>query len=96
MSSVTACILTYNEENKIANAVNSVIAWADEVVVIDSFSTDNTRAVAESLGASVVDVAFTSFGELRNEALKHCNHPWVFSLDADERCTPEAQAEITV
>lgn len=90
---LSVCILTYNEADKIRDAIESV-KWADEIVVVDSFSTDGTREIAESLGARVVEVPFTSFGRIRNEAIAACTHEWIFSLDADERCTPEARDEI--
>src|SRR3569832_844728 len=93
MSKVTAYILAYNQAEKIEAAVSTVL-WADEVLVVDSFSTDGTRALAEALGARVVDVPFHGFGDLRNRALEHCAHDWIFSLDSDERCTPEVRGEI--
>jgi glycosyltransferase involved in cell wall biosynthesis len=93
MPNISACIIAYNEAEKIAAAVSSVL-WADEVVVIDSFSTDRTAEIATSLGARVVQVAFAGFGELRNEALKACQYDWIFSLDADERCTEAVRDEI--
>jgi len=93
MQKISAYILTYNEAAKIEAAVSSVL-WADEVVVIDSSSTDRTAEIAAVLGARVVDVAFTGFGELRNRALEACRYEWIFSLDADERCTEEVRDEI--
>ena len=93
MPKITAYILAYNQAEKIEAAVSTVL-WADEVLVIDSFSTDGTRALAEALGARVVDVPFHGFGDLRNRALEHCTHDWIFSLDSDERCTTEARDEI--
>ena len=93
MQKISACILTYNEAEKIEAAVSSVL-WADEVVVVDSFSTDRTADIARSLGARVVDIAFNGFGDLRNRAIEACNFDWIFSLDSDERCTPEVRDEI--
>jgi glycosyltransferase involved in cell wall biosynthesis len=93
MPKITAYILAYNQAEKIGAAVSSVL-WADEVLVVDSFSTDDTRALAEALGARVVDVPFKGFGDLRNRALEHCTHDWIFSLDSDERCTTEVRDEI--
>jgi glycosyltransferase involved in cell wall biosynthesis len=93
MRKISAYILSYNEADKIEAAVASVL-WADEVVVIDSFSTDRTAAIATSLGARVVEVAFNGFGALRNGALEACQHDWIFSLDADERCTEAVRDEI--
>src|SRR5450631_466748 len=93
MQKISAYILTYNEAEKIAAAVSSVL-WADEVVVFDSFSVDRTAELATSLGARVVEVPFNGFGELRNRAIEACEYEWLFSLDADERCTEEVRDEI--
>lgn len=93
MSKISAYILTYNEAEKIEAAVSSVL-WADEVVVADSFSADRTAALATSLGARVVEIPFNGFGDLRNRAIEACKYDWIFSLDADERCTAEVRDEI--
>ncbi len=90
---VSVFILTKDEELKIGPALESV-SWAAEVVVIDSYSTDATVAIANRHGARVVQVEFSKFGALREEGIRHTIHPWIFSLDADERCTPEAREEI--
>jgi glycosyltransferase involved in cell wall biosynthesis len=90
---VSVFILARNEELKIAAALESV-AWAGEIVVIDSNSTDRTVEIARDHGASVVQVPFRRFGELRQEGIAHTKLPWIFSLDSDERCTPEARDEI--
>jgi glycosyltransferase involved in cell wall biosynthesis len=90
---LTAYIITFNEADKIAAAVKSVL-WADEVLVLDSNSTDGTAQIATDLGATVKQIPFITFGKLRNDAIAACQHDWVFSLDADERCTPAARAEI--
>jgi len=79
MEKISAYILAYNEAEKIADAVSTVL-WADEVIVIDSGSTDPTAEIAAKLGARV--------------AIEECRHEWIFSLDSDERCTPEARDEI--
>jgi len=93
MQKISAYILAYNEAEKITAAVESVL-WADEVVVVDSNSTDGTIETATSLGARVVQIPFSGFGELRNRALEACRFDWIFSLDADERCTKEVRDEI--
>ncbi|PCI45017.1 MAG: alpha-L-glycero-D-manno-heptose beta-1,4-glucosyltransferase [Proteobacteria bacterium] len=90
---VSAYIMTYNEIDKIEAAIKSVL-WADEIIVADSSSTDGTIEMAESLGATVVQIPFKTFGQIRNDAIAACTHEWIFSLDADERCTPEAEEEI--
>src|SRR5512146_1502426 len=93
MQKISVYILTYNEAEKIEAALSTVL-WADEVVVVDSFSTDRTAEIATALGARVVNVAFNGFGDLRNRALEACTHEWIFSLDSDERCTAEVRDEI--
>jgi len=93
MITITAYIIAYNEAEKIAAAINSVL-WADEIILADSFSTDKTAEIAESMGARVIQVPFRGFGDLRNQALKACTGEWIFSLDADERCTAEVRDEI--
>ncbi|APW42764.1 glycosyltransferase family 2 protein [Rhodoferax saidenbachensis] len=93
MTPISVYIIAYNEAEKVRATIESV-RWADEVIVVDSWSTDGTADIATGLGAKVVQVAFTGFGELRNQAIAACSHEWIFSLDADERCTPEVAAEI--
>ena len=86
-------ILAYNEEAKISDTIKSV-TWADEIVVIDSFSTDRTVEISKELGAKVVQVKFEGFGKLRMAGIENTSHEWIFSIDSDERCTPEAKEEI--
>ena len=93
MKKISAYIIAFNEAEKIRDAINSVI-WADEIVVVDSHSQDETAAIASEMGARVVQVDFRGFGDLRNRAMEACGNDWIFSLDADERCTPEARDEI--
>ncbi len=90
---VSVYIIAYNEAEKIRDAVSSVL-WADEIVVADSHSTDGTAEIAEALGARVVQIDFNGFGELRNRAVAACRGDWIFSLDSDERCTPEVRDEV--
>ena len=90
---LSAYLLAYNEEAKIADTIKSII-WADEIIVIDSFSTDKTVEISEQLGAKVVQVKFEGFGKLRMVGIENTSHDWIFSIDSDERCTPEAKEEI--
>lgn len=90
---VSAYVIAYNEAEKIQATIESLL-WADEIVLIDSHSTDGTTEIAERLGARVVHVEFRGYGDLRNQALEACRHEWIFSLDADERCTPAVRDEI--
>ena len=90
---ISVYVLAYNEEDKIADTLKSV-NWADEIVVIDSFSTDRTVEISQELGAKVVQEKFEGFGKLRMSGIKNTSYDWIFSIDSDERCTPEAKAEI--
>lgn len=94
MQKKSVYIICYNEERKIAAAIQSVAGWADEIIVADSNSTDNTVQKAESLGAKVVQIPFENFGKLRNSAIAYCSNEWIFSLDSDERCTEKAKVEM--
>ena len=93
MSLVSVYIIAYNEAEKVRATIASA-QWADEIILVDSWSTDGTAEIAQSLGVKVVQVKFSGFGDLRNQAIEACSHDWIFSLDADERCTPESAAEI--
>src|SRR5574343_1100384 len=93
MPAISVYIIAYNEAEKVRATIESV-HWADEIIVVDSHSTDGTAEIAQSLGARVVQVEFKGFGDLRNQAIAACSHEWIFSLDADERCTPEVAQEI--
>ena len=92
MSKISVYIIAYNEAEKVAATIESA-RWADEVVLVDSYSTDGTQEIATRLGARVVQVEFKGFGDLRNQAIAACTHEWIFSLDADERCTPKVEKE---
>lgn len=87
-------ILTLNESDNIEACIDSV-AWADDVVVLDSFSSDDTITRAEAKGARVFQRKFDDFGGQRNYALDEIDfkHDWVFHLDADERFNEELRAE---
>ena len=93
MARISVYIIAYNEANKIEAALRSV-AWADEIVVADSFSTDGTAEIARKYTDRVLQVPFEGFGKLRNDVLAQLTGDWIFSLDADERCTEAAAAEI--
>jgi len=93
MNKLSVYIIAFNEEEKIKQALESV-KWADEIIVADSFSTDNTAIIAKKSGAKVVQIPFDGFGKLRNKAIEACSHNWIFSLDSDERSTKQAREEI--
>ncbi len=93
MSKLSAYVLTFNEEDKIREAVAS-ITWVDEIVVLDSHSTDRTEQICREYTDKVHQCDFQGFGKLRNRALGLVTHDWVLSLDADERATEELRDEI--
>jgi glycosyltransferase involved in cell wall biosynthesis len=90
---VTAYTLTFNEAGQIRAVLESV-KWADEIIIVDSFSTDGTVEIAREFGAKIISENFCGFGKLRNFALAAAKHDWMFSIDADERCTPEFVDEL--
>ncbi len=95
MIALSVLIPTKNESRNLPACLDSV-AWADERVVLDSYSTDNTIAIAASKGARVVQREFDNFSSHKNWALREIEfkNPWLFILDADERVTPELRDEI--
>ncbi len=90
---LSVVILTKNESDRIRDCLDSV-QWADEVLVVDDESTDETPAIAASLGARVIRRKMDLEGRHRNWAYGQARHEWVLSLDADERVTPELAQEI--
>ncbi len=90
---VTAVILTLNEAAHIQPCIES-LRWTDQVVVFDSFSQDETVALAHAAGAAVCQNGFQNYAQQRNAALDAIQTDWVFFVDADERGTPELAAEI--
>ena len=91
---LSVVILTKNEAGRIRDCIESV-RWAEDVLVVDDESTDDTVAIAESLGARVLRRKMEIEGRHRNWANAQAKHEWVLSLDADERVTPELAQEIT-
>ncbi len=91
---LSVIVITRNEQVNIADCLLSV-DFADEVVVVDNASTDDTREIARSLGARVTVVQdWPGFGPQKNRALAQAQGEWILSIDADERVTPELKAEI--
>ena len=90
---VTVVIAVHNEAAQIAACVRSV-SWAEEVLVVENDSTDDTVARARAAGATVFSHPFRSIGAQRNAAIARAAHPWVVVLDADERATPALGAAV--
>ncbi len=87
-------VIAYNDEPNMRACLESVAGWGDELLVVDSHSIDRTAAISREFTDKVYQVDFKGFGDLRNQAVAHCSHEWVFSLDTDERMTPELREEI--
>ena len=92
-ASLSVILITKNESANIRACLES-LAWADEIIVVDSGSTDDTVALARQSGARVYVHDWPGFGAQKNRALGYATCDWVFSIDADERVTPELRAEL--
>ncbi|MFN2578076.1 MAG: glycosyltransferase family 2 protein [Pyrinomonadaceae bacterium] len=90
---ITATIITLNEADNIREACESV-AWADEILVVDSQSTDKTRDIAKDCGARVLTNPWPGFSRQKQFAVDAATSDWIFSLDADERISPALRASI--
>ncbi|MFQ5341585.1 MAG: glycosyltransferase family 2 protein, partial [Anaerolineae bacterium] len=90
---ISAIVLTKNEADNIAECLTS-LAWADEQIVLDSFSDDDTVTLAQEAGARVYQRRFRDYADQRNAALDLITTDWVFFVDADERATPDLAEEI--
>ena len=90
---ISACIIAFNEEKNIASAIESV-DWADEILLVDSHSTDKTREIAASLGAKVLNQEWLGFAGQKQFAIDNAAFDWILSLDSDERISPKLKDEI--
>jgi len=91
---ISVYVIAYNDEPNMRACLESVAGWGDELIVVDSHSTDRTAAISREFTDKVHQLDFHGFGRLRNEAVALTTHEWVFSLDSDERMTPELKEEI--
>ncbi len=90
---ISAYIITRDEQENIGRALESV-RWMDEIILLDSGSTDKTVQIARKYGTKVECHAFNNFIEQKNHAMELCSGEWVFNLDADEEMTPELRSSI--
>src|ERR1035437_1350495 len=94
MSKLSVIIIAKNEAANIRACIDTV-AWADEIIVVDSGSKDDTVNIASEMGALVyVHADWPGFGPQKNRALGYASKDWVFSIDADERVTPQLRTDI--
>lgn len=93
MTPLSAFVTTFNNDRTLAACLESV-KWADEIVILDSYSTDSTEKIARDYGCQFFQHPFLGYGPQKQLALEHTTHQWVLLLDADEVLSPESQAEI--
>jgi glycosyltransferase involved in cell wall biosynthesis len=93
LAPISACVITLNEADRIDDCLSS-LAWCDEIVVVDSHSTDDTRARAAALGARVIERDWPGHAAQKEFAIRAARYDWVLCVDADERVSPALQAEI--
>ena len=91
---LSAVIITYNEERNIQRCIESLLTVADEIIVVDSFSSDRTEEICKSYDIEFIKHAFEGHIEQKNIALLKANHEWILSLDADEALSEELQKSI--
>jgi glycosyltransferase involved in cell wall biosynthesis len=94
MAKISACIISFNEEQRIGDCLKSLQSVADEIIVVDSLSTDRTKEIAAKYTEKIFDQKFLGHVEQKNLAVSKASHDWVLSLDCDERLTPELVASI--
>jgi glycosyltransferase involved in cell wall biosynthesis len=93
MPTLSVAIVTHNEQANIARTLTSV-QWADQIIVVDSHSTDGTAEIARSFNATVISREWPGFAAQKNFAITQCTGDWILTLDADEELTPDLQTEI--
>jgi glycosyltransferase involved in cell wall biosynthesis len=94
MPSISVCIISFNEEDKIEDCLKSVLPVADEIVIVDSLSSDTTLAIAEKYTDKIHHQKFLGHIEQKNLAVEKAGNDWILSLDCDERLSPELQQSI--
>ena len=91
---VSGVITSFNEEHNIAECIESLL-WCDEIILVDSYSTDGTLEVAQQYDeVRLFQRNYFGAGAQKNWAMQHVQHDWIFLLDSDERCTPELRDEV--
>jgi len=93
MQPISATLITYNEERNIGEALQS-LSWVDEIIVVDSGSTDSTLEICRQSTDRVFHRDWTGYVDQKNYAVEKARNDWIFSLDADERPSPELCSEI--
>ncbi len=91
---LSVVMITLNEEDRLEDALKSCAGVSDEIVVVDSFSTDKTLEIAEKYNAKIIQHTFEDYGSQKNVALDAAQFPWVLNLDADERISEQLKRSI--
>jgi glycosyltransferase involved in cell wall biosynthesis len=94
MPEISACIISFNEESKIEDCLESLLPVADEIILVDSGSTDRTIEIAGKYTDKISSHPFEGYGKQKNFATSMASHDWILSLDCDERLSPELQQSI--
>jgi glycosyltransferase involved in cell wall biosynthesis len=94
MNRLSACLITLNEEHNLPRALASLQGIADEVIVVDSGSTDGTASIAREHGAVFFERAWANYSEQKNFAAERAQNEWVFSMDADEELSSALQTSL--
>src|SRR2546423_5894714 len=94
MNRISACLITLNEEANLSRALGSLYGIADEVVVVDSGSTDRTEEIAKNGGAVFLERAWTTYADQKNYAAECASNDWILSLDADEELSSSLQTSL--
>jgi glycosyltransferase involved in cell wall biosynthesis len=94
MPEISTIVITYNEERNIQRCLESVVPFSDEIVVVDSGSTDRTVEISRRYATRVISHEWLGYGRQKRLAMEHSTCPWVFSIDADEEVSSALGAEI--
>lgn len=90
---ITSTIITYNEEKNIERCLKS-LDWVDEILVVDSFSTDNTVEICKNHNCKVIQTEWKGFGRTKKFAVDNAEHDWILSIDADEEVTESLKMKL--
>src|SRR5512139_2848429 len=94
MAKISVCIISFNEEKKIEECLQSVQGVADEIIVVDSLSTDKTIEIVSRYTDKIFHQKFLGHVEQKNLAVSKASHDWILSLDCDERLSPDLRDSI--
>jgi len=92
---LSVCIITYNEENNLGGCIESFVGLSDEIIIMDSMSTDRTERIANRYNARFAVHPFDDFGKQKQRAIDLATHSWILLIDADERLSEELYRELT-